>query len=270
MTLRAAPSMGLYADAGAMLDEQRGGVGSNVGRRAVTPDSRPLGRFQQLRLPQSDHSSDGTRQLGRETLTYPLHQRVRRQAPGCGAAFVALADEKGNIQPGTARRLLFSGQPGTSIPAGAPFLSDPVDLPVKTLSALSISLYLPEDTGQCTCHQTGVQKLFVSDSGDFTDKPFTPAQTLEIRAFISGVDVQPAKVAKAVVVLGDSISDGVGATVDANHRWPDLLANRLDAKQHLGCGQHGLSGNRVLGDGAGQSALAGSTVMCWPLRGPGW
>lgn len=174
------------------------------------------------------------------------------------AAVVALSDEKGNIEPGTQRRLLFSGQPGTVIPAAAPFLSDPVDLPVKPLSSLSISLYVPEDTGQCTCHQTGVQNAFVSDSGDFTDKPFTPAQTVQIRAFISGVEVESRKTTHAVVVLGDSISDGVGATLDANHRWPDLLANRLDAKQAntWGVVNMGISGNRVLGDGAGQSALA--------------
>ncbi len=61
-----------------------------------------------------------------------------------------------------------------------------------------------------------------------------------------------------MVVLGDSISDGVGATVDSNHRWPDLLANRLEAKKAdtWGVVNMGISGNRVLGDGAGQSALA--------------
>ena len=175
-----------------------------------------------------------------------------------GAAVVALSDEKGNIQPGTERHVLFSRQAGVSIPAAAPFLSDPVDLPVKSLSSLSISLYVPEDTGQCTCHQTGVQNAFVSESGDFTDKAFTPAQTLQMRAFISGVEVESRKATRAVVVLGDSISDGVGATLDANHRWPDLLANRLDAKQAntWGVVNMGISGNRVLGDGAGQSALA--------------
>jgi lysophospholipase L1-like esterase len=174
------------------------------------------------------------------------------------AAVVALSDEKGNIQPGTERRLLFSGQPSASIPAAAPFLSDPVDLPVKPLGSLSISLYVPEETGQCTCHQVGAQNAFVSGSGDFTDKPFTPAQTLQLRAFISGVEVESRKTPRAVVVLGDSISDGVGATIDANHRWPDLLANRLEAKQPntWGVVNMGISGNRVLGDGAGQSALA--------------
>jgi lysophospholipase L1-like esterase len=180
-----------------------------------------------------------------------------------GAARVALADEKGNIQPGSAHPVLFSGQASITIPAAAPFVSDPVDLPVKKLSSLSISLYLPQDTGQCTCHQVGAQTAYVSDTGDFTDKPFEPKQTLQVRAFISGVEVESAR-PRAVVVLGDSISDGVGSSIDSNHRWPDLLANRLDAGPGRSMGHAndwgvvnmGISGNRVLGDGAGQSALA--------------
>ena len=171
-----------------------------------------------------------------------------------GAVRVALADAKGNIQRGTTHPVLFSGKPSVTIPAAAPFVSDPVDLPVKALSSLSISLYLPEDTGQCTCHQTGMQNAYVSDTGDFTDKPFVPRQTLQARVFISGVEVESAQPARAVVVLGDSISDGVGSTVDANHRWPDLLADRLEGS--WGVVNMGISGNRVLGDGAGQSALA--------------
>ncbi len=175
-----------------------------------------------------------------------------------GAARVALEDGKGNIQPGTDRPVLFSGKPQTTIPAGAPFLSDPIDLPVAPLASLSISLYVPQETGQCTCHATGMQNAFVSDTGDFTGKPFTPKETLQARAFLTGVDVETVKAGHAVVILGDSISDGMGSTVDANHRWPDLLANRLNAKGAAGWGvvNMGISGNRLLGDGAGQSALA--------------
>lgn len=174
-----------------------------------------------------------------------------------GAARVALSDDQGNIQPGTTRQLLFSGQPSAIIPPGAPYLSDPIDLPVKALSSISISLYLPENTGPCTCHQTGVQTAFISATGDFTDKAFTPERTFEQRAFISGVDVEVAHGERALVVLGDSISDGIGATLNANRRWPDLLADRLDSTQSHGWGvvNMGISGNQLLADGAGQSAL---------------
>jgi lysophospholipase L1-like esterase len=175
-----------------------------------------------------------------------------------GSARVALADAKGQIQPGSEHAVLFSGQTSVAIPPAAPFVSDPVELPIKALSSLAISIYLPEQTGQCTCHQTGQQNAFISDTGDFTAKPFQPKETLQVRAFISGVEVEATRGARAVVVLGDSISDGVGSTVDANHRWPDLLANRLHAKggDEWGVVNMGISGNRVLADGAGQSALA--------------
>lgn len=175
-----------------------------------------------------------------------------------GAARVALADGKGAMQPGSARAVTFDGRASVTIPAGAPFLSDPIDLPVGNLAALSISIYLPEATGACTCHATGMQNAFVSGTGDYTDQAFAPQQTIESRAFLSGVEVELARGARAIVVLGDSISDGVGSTVDANRRWPDLLADRLNTRAQPGWSvvNMGISGNQVLADGAGQSALA--------------
>jgi lysophospholipase L1-like esterase len=166
-------------------------------------------------------------------------------------------NEKGAIEPGTDRAVLFAGEPTAQIPAGAPLLSDPVDLSVKPLASLSITLFLPQDTGPCTCHQTAQQSLLVSDTGNFTKGSFTPKQTLTVRAFLSGVLVESDRHDHSVVVLGDSISDGMGSTVDANQRWPDLLAARLAEKRHpWGVVNMGISGNQLLADGAGQSALA--------------
>jgi lysophospholipase L1-like esterase len=176
-----------------------------------------------------------------------------------GAAHVALADATGAVQAGTDKEILFSGKPGALIPAGAPLLSDPVALPVKERANLSISLFLPEETGPCTCHDTAMQSGFVSDSGNFTKEAFKPSQTIQRRAFLSGVEVESAAPAKVVVAFGDSITDGVGSTPDTNHRWPDRLLDRLAARggrPGWGMVNMGISGNRVLNDNAGQSALA--------------
>jgi lysophospholipase L1-like esterase len=78
------------------------------------------------------------------------------------------------------------------------------------------------------------------------------------RAFLAAVEVDALKGAATVAVLGDSISDGVGSTPKADRRWPDLLAARLAARGGTpwGVANLAISGNRVLGDGAGESALA--------------
>jgi lysophospholipase L1-like esterase len=175
-----------------------------------------------------------------------------------GAARVALADANGNVQPGTERTVLFSGKPTAVIPAGSPFWSDPIDLSVKNLASLSISIYLPEATGKCTCHMNGFQTALVSETGDYTAKDFTPKEKHQWRAFISGVQTEVAGIGRAVVTLGDSITDGDGSTPNTNRRWPDFLAQRLNKTDGSGWGvvNMGISGNRVLADGAGQSALA--------------
>jgi lysophospholipase L1-like esterase len=184
-----------------------------------------------------------------------------------GAALVAIADGEA-LRGGTERVVTFAGQPSAVIPAGAPLLSDPIDLAIADLETLSISLYFPSATGACTCHSTGMQNAYVSAAGNFTTGTFTAAQTIQARAFLSGVEVLR-EGAGVIVVLGDSISDGVGSTAGANRRWPDLLADRLAARVAFGSRaafrraptafgvvNHGISGNRVLGDGAGESALA--------------
>jgi lysophospholipase L1-like esterase len=170
-----------------------------------------------------------------------------------GAATIAHATMAG---ASTAIGLTFNGKASVIIPAGAPIYSDPVDLPVKALDALSVSLFFPDKTGPCTCHQVGVQTAYVSAPGDFTKTDFTPALTLNGRLFLTEVDVEPTAPTPVIIAFGDSITDGYRSTENANHRWPDILTERLGGK--TGVAMEAISGNRVLalaGNGFGESAL---------------
>jgi lysophospholipase L1-like esterase len=72
------------------------------------------------------------------------------------------------------------------------------------------------------------------------------------------VSVRPSRRATgAVAALGDSITDGWHSTLDLDRRWPDYLARRLTTAHAAvqGVADEGISGNQVLADGAGQSAL---------------
>jgi lysophospholipase L1-like esterase len=195
--------------------------------------------------------------VGGERVRLRLTNEYGNKAITIGAARVALADGADKLRAGTEHAVTFDGRASATIPAGAPLLSDPIDLKVSDLATLSMSLYLQGDSGPCTCHGVGLQDAYVSAKGDHTQGTFAAAQTIQMRAFLSGVDVLAPR-AQAIVVLGDSISDGVGSTAGANRRWPDLLAERLSARggTRFGVVNEGISGNQVLGDGAGQSALA--------------
>jgi lysophospholipase L1-like esterase len=145
-----------------------------------------------------------------------------------GSAHVALAGDGVAIVPGSDRALTFGGSPSVTIPPGAPMISDPVDLTVAPLGSVAVSLYLPEITPTTTWHNEGVQTAYISGEGDFAaDIEFEPAQTIKSRIFLSGIMVDAAPDARAIVTFGDSITDGATSTPDANHRWPDFLAERL-------------------------------------------
>ena len=127
-------------------------------------------------------------------------------------------------------------------------------LKTPDLSRLRVEFYLPEATGACTCHLTGQDELDVSPPGNFVGKPFTPADKKQFRAFLAGVDVDLPDALGTIVAYGDSITDGVGSTAGKNTRWPDLLADRLQAAhQEWAVANEAISGNRVLSPGMGDS-----------------
>ncbi|HWK40511.1 MAG TPA: SGNH/GDSL hydrolase family protein [Croceibacterium sp.] len=174
-----------------------------------------------------------------------------------GAARIVRIDDAGKEIAGTARTLTFGGQGGAVIPRGAPFISDAVDLDVPDLARMKVEIFLPRETGPCTCHLTGSDELTVSPPGNFVGKAFEPVSKAQFRAFLSGVDVDSPDAHGTIVAYGDSITDGVGSTPGANHRWPDILANRLQAAgQEWAVANQAISGNRVLSPGMGESALS--------------
>ena len=178
-----------------------------------------------------------------------------------GAARIALVGADGKPIPGSDRPLTVGGATKFSIPQGAPMLSDPVNLPTEALATAQISVYLPEDTGPCSCHVLGMANVLVSPPGDFTDKPFAHSlpQPLRQRPFVSDVEVETDRPGKGIIFFGDSITDGYNMTVDSHRRWPDVLAERLvkrAPKQAWGVINEAISGNRILSPGSGDAALA--------------
>ena len=165
----------------------------------------------------------------------------------------------GGIRPETDRALTFAGQPSVTITPGALVVSDPVAFPLAPLSDLTVTLRVKDASLRITGHP-GARCTTYLTTGDQVSSPrLTGAATTPHWYYLNGVEVETTEDSAAVVVLGDSLSDGRGSTVDGNARWPDVLARRLqdDAKtRHWAVLNAGIGGNRVCRDGLGPSALS--------------
>jgi lysophospholipase L1-like esterase len=157
--------------------------------------------------------------------------------------------------------VLFNGKPSETMAKGESVLSDPVVMAIKPLQELAVSIYVPGNTvdSLSTMHAAGIATAYITGNGDATAAvEFPSSETNGSRFLLS--DVEIAGTAKhTIVAFGDSITDGVVSTSDANCRWPDFLAARLQADPKLSSiavANAGIGGNRILHDGFGPSALS--------------
>jgi lysophospholipase L1-like esterase len=125
------------------------------------------------------------------------------------------------------------------------------------LSNLAISIHFDDPPAQQTGHP-GSRATSYLTHGDLVSAPdLTNAKKVAHWYQLAGIDVSAASGAAAVIALGDSITDGHGATTDGNDRWTDVLARRLQAASpNLSVLNEGIGGNHVLTDGNGPNALA--------------
>jgi len=149
---------------------------------------------------------------------------------------------------------LFRGQPSTTIAAHSTAVSDPADLEIPALSDVAVSLFFSRSTAVTTVHTLAKQTSYLSTTtGDSTaEEKLLIAKTIRTWPFLAGVDVAASTRGAAIVAFGSSTTDGDGSTTDANRRWPDVLAERLQQAggryAELGVLNLGIIGNRLLFD----------------------
>jgi lysophospholipase L1-like esterase len=191
-----------------------------------------------------------------ERLKVRFSNEFGEQPMQIGAAHIALLGEDGAIVPGTDHTLRFAGASATTIAANAPMLSDPIDWKLPALARLAVSVYMPEDTPP-PAHRL---MEYVSSVGNFTDATQLPGATLvRSGALASEVEILSPTATRAVVTLGDSITEGVGSTPNLFKSWSDRLADRLSANpatRAWSVVNAGIGSNRLLHNVPGTGALA--------------
>ncbi|MFB4197372.1 SGNH/GDSL hydrolase family protein [Streptomyces carpaticus] len=165
------------------------------------------------------------------------------------------------IRPETLLPVTFNGRTSVTVPVGAQIVSDPLDLELAAGSNITVTTYLAQ--GQPSLALTGHPGSRTTSyllKGDHTTAAELPGATPATRWYLlSGIEVAAPAGTVAVAVLGDSLSDGRGSTINGNDRWPDRLFDRLQEQPDTGAVavlNQAAGGNRILLDGLGPNALA--------------
>jgi lysophospholipase L1-like esterase len=170
-----------------------------------------------------------------------------------------LSTSSPEIDPSSDRQLSFAGQTGVVVPPGADFVSDPVDLKVAPLSDLTVTFHLDTPPVPETGHPGSRATSYYVHGDAVGAATLIEPKRVDHWFQISEIDVQVPPEAGAVVVLGDSTTDGHGATTNGNDRWTDVLAARLQGSpqtRNVGVSNQGIGGNHLLTDGLGPNALS--------------
>ncbi|WP_344583010.1 SGNH/GDSL hydrolase family protein [Streptomyces lunalinharesii] len=164
-------------------------------------------------------------------------------------ATVARTDRGAAVRSGSVRRLTFGHRESATVGAGGELLSDGAGLPVRPLESVTVTLYFHAPTGPTTFHAKATATSYRAGGDHRADvgaAAFTETSTSWY--YLTGVEVAGGAGARrdAVVAFGDSITDGYGSTVDADRRYPDVLAERcVAAGRPRGILNEGITGNQL-------------------------
>ena len=204
------------------------------------------------RAPQVNHQT--IRQIVYPGLTgdrvrIQLSNRYGRVPLAVAEVHLARSASLAAIERGSDRQVTFDGKSSVVIPPGQTWQSDPVALTVAGGAPLAVSLYIEGAETPSTWHKVASQVNYVSVPGNHASDPSAAAFHSRFTSYLwlSGisVDVGEHSAAFAVAAIGDSITDGMRSTLNANRRWPDALARRI-ANPHVAVLNLGISGNRLL------------------------
>ena len=197
--------------------------------------------------------------IGGKKLRIELANAFGKEPVVIGSAHIASRTDGSSIDPKTDRQLTFGGSKSVEIRPGVVIASDSVDFDLSPMSDVAVSLFVTKIEGAPTVHTIGLHTSYISNGDAASSESLQNPTTTTTYTWLRSLDVAASPKDFAIVCLGDSITDGFGTTNDSNKAWPTLLAQRFAERKtgaRVSVLNGGVSGNQVLRDGAGVSALA--------------
>ena len=171
---------------------------------------------------------------------------------------VAVSKGSSSIDTTTIKELKFNGKSEVTMNPGVAITSDPISFNLKPRMDLAITIHFGQTSPDVTGHPGSRTTSFLGSGNKTLEMYFKNGVPTDHWYAINGIDVKTLKSSSAVVIIGNSITDGRGSGTNKQNRWPDILAERLLKNQktkHISVLNMGIGGNCVLKGGLGPTAL---------------
>lgn len=212
-------------------------------------------------MPASSLSNRSIRQIihvskGGSQLQLKLSNVHSKEPVDIKSVFIADAKDSSDIDAKSAKYLTFKGKRNVTIEPGKDLTSDVINFKLKPLQLLSITICYGESTPVNASSHRGSRTTSYIIKGVATPKTkFINAEKVDHWYNIASLDVlrSSAEEANAIVILGNSITDGRGSTTNKQNRWTDALAEALGGETAVL--NLGIGGNSVLWGGLSEPAV---------------
>ncbi|WP_437899847.1 SGNH/GDSL hydrolase family protein [Sorangium sp. So ce124] len=177
------------------------------------------------------------------------------------------------INVATDHALKFAGADSVTIAVGKTVFSDPIEYAIKPNTKMAVTIKFGAVPAGITGHPGSRTNSYIQTGNGVSAASLTSPVSTAHWYYITGLDVDAAPEAAAVVILGDSITDGRGSDTDGNTRWPDFLSRRLRSNQgtqQVAVLNLGIGGGTVLAGGLGPTAKARFQRDVLDQRGAKW
>jgi len=197
--------------------------------------------------------------LGGDTLRMRFSNEFSTSSVTLNEVHMAVSVGRDTIDPATDTALRFNGGMGATIGLGSAITSDPLQFALQPRTDVAITIYFGSTPSDVTGHPGSRTTSYLLTGNEVSRVDFSGAVRTDHWYNINTIDVNAPDSAAAVVVLGNSITDGRGSGTNKQNRWPDELARLLQENpntQQVAVLNQGIGGNCVLGACIGPSAVS--------------
>ncbi|RYP43985.1 hypothetical protein DL768_009506 [Monosporascus sp. mg162] len=209
--------------------------------------------FQDATLRQTLHMSIGT-----DRIRLQISNTFGESELPISAASIALPTGGqagvGDIDTEQLMGLTFNGSPSITIPVGEVVYTDPIDFKINPQSMITVNLYFEAgQSGTSVTGHPGSRTTSWMQQGNYLNESSITEASVAHWYFLSAVEAWAPRTTSALVVLGDSITDGRGSDDNANNRWPDLVLAKMQGNglTNIALCNQAAGGNAVLTGGLG-------------------